>query len=485
MKKSYIELEIELEQTKQELVLTKKELVATKQDLEKTKNLLKIALDQILLLQQEVDKLKQQLNKNSKNSSKPPSTDQKSNTPDNEKKNRETREGKSRPLFPKDKIDKTIESSTAECLCCKSHDITEIAAEILQQIELPEVKAIITEFILKKYKCQSCGQNFKTDLPDGIPYSAFGPKLMGLISILTGVYHLAKREAIQLIKDLYDIDIGLGSIPNIEERVTNSLESVYQRIHNFILNSTLTKHFDETGWRNNGKRHYVWIATSNEAAIYKLDRHRNQAAFEALTKNQDLSNKKCVTDRYGTYNNISKMHQFCLAHLIREFRNFAQRDGPDKVIGKSLEKLLSKACYFHKKFCDKKITLANRNRQFGKIIKKVEYWLEDGLANGSNEMYGLCERLLDRFDNMWVFSKFTDVEPTNNLAERDLRKLVIWRKKSYGTRSERGKKFVERITSISQTLRKQGKNVLKFIEATIKNFYSNKEPDLINSALGF
>ena len=74
---------------------------------------------------------------------------------------------------------------------------------------------------------------------------------------------------------------------------------------------------------------------------------------------------------------------------------------------------------------------------------------------------------------------------SNNLAERDLRKLVIWRKKSYGTRIERGKKFVERITSISQTLRKQGKNVLKFIESTIKNFYSDKEPELINPALDF
>ena len=74
------------------------------------------------------------------------------------------------------------------------------------------------------------------------------------------------------------------SIPNIEERVTNSLEPVYQNIHNFILNSTLTKHFDETGWRNDGKRHYVLIVTSNEAAIYMLN--RNQLAFQEKLKNK-------------------------------------------------------------------------------------------------------------------------------------------------------------------------------------------------------
>ena len=111
--------------------------------------------------------------------------------------------------------------------------------------------------------------------------------------------------------------------------------------------------------------------------------------------------------------------------------------------------------------------------------------LEDGYANGSDELHGLCGRLLDNFENLWMFTKIADMEPTNNLAERDLRKLVIWRKKSYGTRSESGKKFVEMITSISQTVKKQGKNVSKFIESTIKLFYSNKDPELINPEIGF
>ncbi len=479
MRKTYNEIELELEQTKHELAVTKHEL-------DKTKNLLKIAFDQILLLKKEISDLKQQLNKNSKNSSKPPSTDQKPNTSDKNKKKRKGREGKNRPFFSQEQIDNKIECTIEKCPCCGSQHIEALSIfEILQQIELPEIKAIITEYILKKYQCHSCGKNFKANLPEGIPCSAFGTKLMGLISTLTGVYHLAKREAIQLIKDLYDIDIGVGTIPNIEERVTSALDSVYQKIHNFVIESSFTKHFDETGWRDRGKRHYVWLATCNEAAIYKIDRYRNKLAFQKLIKNQDLSNKSYVSDRYSLYNKISKMHQFCLAHLIREFRNFAQRDGPDKNIGTSLEKALRKACFIHSKYRDKKIALGNRNRQLGKIRKKVEYCLEDGYANGSDKLHGLCGRLLDTFDNLWMFTKIVNMEPTNNLAERDLRKLVIWRKKSYGTRSERGKKFVERITTISQTLRKQGKNVLKFIESTIKNFYSDKEPELINSEMGF
>ena len=99
-------------------------------------------------------------------------------------------------------------------------------------------------------------------------------------------------------------------------------------------------------------------------------------------------------------------------------------------------------------------------------------------------MHGVCGRLLDNFQKLWMFIE-EGMEPTNNLAERDLRKLVIWRKKSYGTRSERGKRFVERITTVSQTLRKQGMNVLKFIQSSIENLNCQKTAPLINQELGF
>ena len=77
------------------------------------------------------------------------------------------------------------------------------------------------------------------------------------------------------------------------------------------------------------------------------------------------------------------------------------------------------------------------------------------------------------------------MKPTNNLAERDLRKLVIWRKKSYGTRSERGKRFVERVTTVAQTLKKQGKQVLSFFQEAVFNFYRGGPAPFVSEAMGF
>jgi len=451
----------------------------TEARLQRTEALLKAALEKI-------EQLEARINRNSSNSSKPPSTDQKANTADKGKKHpRTSRAGKARPSFPPDKIDKQVQCTQENCPHCGSSQIhlNGQSSEVLQQAELPEIKATITEYLLQKYGCNECGKNSTASLPPGVPDSAFGPKLMGLLATLTGVLHVAKREAIQLIKDLYDVDMGVGSVPNVEERVSAALNPVYDRIHKFVLQHKFCTHFDETGWRDKGKRHFVWLATCQHAAVYRIDRNRSAAAFKRLI-GQETWDAPAVTDRYAVYNSF-KIHQFCLAHLIREFKGYGEREGPDKTIGAALESELCLSCKIHGEYRQGKISLIERNRRLGARKKKVEYWLDDGLANGSDALSKICGTLLENFEKLWTFTKTLGMEPTNNMAERDLRKLVIWRRKSYGTRSERGKIFVERVTTVAQTIRKHGGNVLHFIQQSVKCFYARILPPLISEAMGF
>ena len=448
--------------------------------------LLQRAVEEIAKLHGKIANLEEQLKRNSRNSSKPPSTDQKGNTSDaDEKPPRNSRAGQARLSFPPDKIDKHVQCVEENCPHCGSSKIQLNGRfpEILQQAELPELKAVITEYQLQKYHCGECGKNSTASLPSGVPDSAFGPKLMGLLATLTGVLHVAKREAIQLIKDLYGIDISVGSVPNVEERVSTALDPIYDRIHKFIMGHTFCTHFDETGWRDRGKRHFVWLATCQQAAVYRIDRNRSTAAFRRLIK-QETWTAPAVTDRYAVYGSF-KNHQYCLAHLIREFKGHGERDGPDKVIGLSIESELRLSCQIHREYREGKIPLIQRNRRLGARKRRVEYWLDDGLANGSDVLAKICGVLLEDFEKLWTFTRISGMEPTNNMAERDLRKLVIWRRKSYGTRSDRGKKFVERITTVAQTICKQRGNVLHFIQEAIKCFYSQVLPPLISEPMGF
>ena len=335
----------------------------------------------------------------------------------------------------------------------------------------------------QKYTCASCGENSFADLPKGIPNSAFGPRLMALIATLTGVFHLAKREAIQLVQDLYGVKIAEGSIINIEERVAVALNDPYERIHRYVMTSILPKHFDETSWRNQGKNNWVWVASTSVATCFKIDANRSKEAFQRFA--QLLGSAPIITDRYSAYAGLKQPHQYCLAHLIRDFRKYAEREGPDKEIGSALEKELQQICKTQKKFREGEITKRSRDAKFRHQKRHLEEHLIDGLANGSDELSSLCDRLYDDMPKLWMFSEFTNVDPTNNLAERDLRKLVIWRKKSYGTRSDRGKFFVERISTVAETLRKANCNILSFITKAVSAFYSGEAAPLLTPSYGF
>lgn len=269
----------------------------------------------------------------------------------------------------------------------------------------------------------------------------------------------------------------------IEGNIATAIADIHERIQQFVIGNGIARYCDETSWRNNGKTHYVWLGTTSKAAFYKLDRHRSQEAFLRIIGS--LTAIPTITDRYNAYNVLTGPHQYCLAHLIRDFKKFAEREGEDGNIGKEIEKILKAACKIHRMRNSKELSQKQYRIRIAKQKRKLEDRFLDGISSGSEELAGLCERLLDNFVHLWTFSSTEGMEPTNNLAERDLRKLVLWRKKSYGTRSNRGQKFVERITSVVETLKKNSMSVMSFLTNAVKKFYLKEEAPFIDCAFGF
>ena len=64
---------------------------------------------------------------------------------------------------------------------------------------------------------------------------------------------------------------------------------------------------------------------------------------------------------------------------------------------------------------------------------------------------------------LWTFTEVDGVEPTNNAAERALRPAVLWRKGSFGTRSDAGARFVERLLTVTATCKQQGRSVFAYL----------------------
>ena len=85
-------------------------------------------------------------------------------------------------------------------------------------------------------------------------------------------------------------------------------------------------------------------------------------------------------------------------------------------------------------------------------------------------------------DALWTFVDRLDVEPTNNHAERELRAFVLWRKRSFGTQSDRGNRFAERIMTVVHSLRKQMQPVLPYLTPLATSSNPAASPSLLAGA---
>jgi transposase len=89
--------------------------------------------------------------------------------------------------------------------------------------------------------------------------------------------------------------------------------------------------------------------------------------------------------------------------------------------------------------------------------------LEDGEACGYPKTAATCRELIAHERKLWAFVWREGIEPTKNAAERALRHAVLWRKGSGGTDSSRGSRFVERVLSVGETCRQQGRGLLEYL----------------------
>ena len=87
---------------------------------------------------------------------------------------------------------------------------------------------------------------------------------------------------------------------------------------------------------------------------------------------------------------------------------------------------------------------------------------------GQEKFTRFCTGIMSYYDRLWTFLRVPGMDPTNNLAERDLRSVVMWRRISLGTQSDGGSEYVSRIKTAVTTLRKQKRNVLEFLGDLVK-----------------
>lgn len=447
----------------------------------------KKSLEKINALEAKIKELQEKLNTNSQNSSKPPSQDSFSKKTDKPKEEiylgaKKGHVGKTRIPFPEDKITDIIKYKPDKCPKCGSTDLQEFKViERFQTIDIPKPKPLITEHRRIRCHCQKCGRAFNGNYPKDMCKKLLKPRLQAFIGLLISKYRLSRRMVKEVCRDLLGIEFSLGTTANIEKHISKVLDPPYKEIKREIEKSSLV-HVDETGWFHQHRKLWLWIATNNKGSYFRIENSRSKKTAKNFLKN--LKDSVVITDRYSAYTDIEK-HQYCWAHLKRDFKKIEERGNVDWIIGHLLLKLYTKV--FHEWHLFKKGKLKYDELQ--KNIIPLKEGLKETLKLAielpsiTKKTLGTCKNLLKHEENLWTFLYFKGVEPTNNLAERNLRPAVIWRKLSLGTHSEYGKNFVERTLTVMQTLKNQGKSAFTYLEQALStHLQGNPVPSLFDYA---
>ncbi len=143
------------------------------------------------------------------------------------------------------------------------------------------IKKLICQLMLwnPNGRCCKCGKRKSSRLPEGVTADTFGPKVKSTIAALSGFYKNSKREVANIIKNIFNLDISVGSVSNSEARVAEKCQEAYEQIEQEVSKSEVL-HIDETSHYNKGKLGWCWMFASNTASFIKLTESRGMKVLQ-------------------------------------------------------------------------------------------------------------------------------------------------------------------------------------------------------------
>jgi len=420
--------------------------------------------------------LEQRLGKNSTNSSKPPSSD----GPQVKRPPARGRSGKKRGGQPgHGKHERAILPPT-EVVACKPACCSGCGAglrgedaspRLFQHIDIPPISPTVVHYHLHSLTCKGCGAETAGKLPSGVLHQD-GPGVQSLVTHLLVVCRQSKRMVVDAMKSIFGVPMSTGHVCKIQDRATALLAPVVEEIREEIRRRDLN--VDETGFKEKNKRLWLWAAKAKDCVAYLLG-NRGHATFEKLV-GPDFS-KVCTTDRLATYDHLpDARHQYCWAHLLRDFQAMGDRANAGSPIGRRLLKHAKAMFKMWFAVRDGTLTREQFREQVGPVRCRICRALMEGQYVACPTTRRCCAHLFENEDKLWTFLANAGVEPTNNAAERALRCAAIWRKLSHGTQSESGSRFVETALSVWQTCKLQGKNACEYLRRAFADATQGRRP---------
>lgn len=346
---------------------------------------------------------------------------------------------------PASDVTDTYEHSLTHCPDCGS--VLMAMRTIIQYVEdLADVEKLrtilkrIEKHIIQSGYCPNCKRR-KAAQAISPQVSILGENVKKFIAYLVIIMRLSFAQVRSFLMDTAGFAVSDGeivvSLDEQAEKLTAENDRLFQKIR-----GAPGRHYDETGWRvqSGGQGNYCWISrpTSGEEAIFLMGRSRGKGNAKELRGPVD--NQVGITDDYAGYDNLFSKHQLCMSHPQRKLRDLAEAKtltGQSKAacqktyqafsaIYKDVEK--TRATVY-----DKEVWLDKRE-EYMERLKALAASSEDD----PQKLKRIKQSLVEHVKKYFTCLLEPDIPADNNKAERGLRHVVLKRKISYGSKSQKG-----------------------------------------------
>jgi transposase len=401
--------------------------------------------------------------KNSSNSSMAPSKDEnrfkknQSLREKGEKKNGGQQGHKGSTLEFSATPDDTIAHIPEICSNCKSElDSEAILVDQRQIIDIPPVRSIVIQHDYYERSCMCCGHvntRLEADLPKSRVY--YGSRIEALIGYLSVRQYLSVNRIAEMLEQVFDVHMSEGTIMNKIANLAGRCQGEYDQIIKDLFESSWVGS-DETSYRMNGKKHWMWTWQNDDFTYLFASESRGSATITSALEGVQVNKSVLVHDCYSSHFSIeSKTHQICVAHLLRELKYLVEKRNsqwPERF-----RKVLLKALEIHREGIH-----SAKQKIISKLKRIINTLIDAPMESDKGAEYKNFRKRMVKYRNyLLTFLNHQHVPPDNNGSERAIRNVTVKLKVSGQFKTHKGSEYFAIIRSIIDTAIKQNQDPLQ------------------------
>ncbi|MFA7670557.1 MAG: IS66 family transposase [Burkholderiaceae bacterium] len=449
----------------------------------------------------ELEVLVARLSKNSGNSSKPPSSDI------TRPKSQQRAPGKrkiggqpghprhERPGFSLSEITNAYDYRLDACPECGNTEIKFLddPPRVLQQMEIKEIPVFKEEHRSYPIWCERCQAVHYHPFPAAVVREGlFKERLSALVVYMKAICHASFSTIRKFVSDVLGERVSRGYLRKIIAKASTALGAPYaELLAKLSLEQSLN--VDETGHKDNGEKFWTWVFRADLYVLFKIDKSRGaQVLLEVLGEEFD---GVIGCDYFSAYRKFMKNFnvtvQFCIAHLIRDVKFLTKLpDAATRAYGarllaalKALFKVIHGRDELTPPLFQHSLEQA-REHILEVALRDVPSRLDGNGKELKREAFNMAKRFRQNGKAYFEFITTPGISPTNNLAEQAVRFVVIDRRITQGTRSEKGRESCERLWTVVGTCAMQGRSVFEFIRTALRAYFRDEPAPSLVPALG-